>query len=183
MYNFKTQAIILSGLLVLTACGSTPSKEGSGTDGTQASTSAQTEAERAAAESQGADVGGGIVTYSLDDPASPLAKRVIYFAYDSSTIRDEDRELIEHHSRYLADHPETTVILEGHTDERGSREYNIALGERRAASVQKIMQLLGVIESQMQTISFGEERPVAPGHDEDAWQLNRRVEILYSQHR
>jgi peptidoglycan-associated lipoprotein len=80
----------------------------------------------------------------------------------------------------LSSNPEVTVILEGHADERGTREYNLALGERRANAVQQLLVLQGVAQSQIQVISFGEERPVALGHDGEAWRLNRRVEILYS---
>jgi peptidoglycan-associated lipoprotein len=80
----------------------------------------------------------------------------------------------------LAQNPNVSVILEGHTDERGTREYNLALGERRAKSVQQLMQVQGVLPDQIQVISFGEERPVALDHSESAWRLNRRVELLYS---
>lgn len=164
--------VLLIGLMSLAGCASGPTKPGEG--GANGAKNGQT-------QGQGADMGADISAYSLDDPNSPLAKRVIYFDFDSSNIGDDAKKLIELHAKYLADHPETSVVLEGHTDERGSREYNIALGERRAQAVKQIMLLYGVAESQIQTISFGEERPVAPGHDEAAWALNRRVEIVYSQ--
>ncbi|MDH5407929.1 MAG: peptidoglycan-associated lipoprotein Pal [Gammaproteobacteria bacterium] len=117
---------------------------------------------------------------SLDDPSSPLSKRVIYFEFDSSTIQSDYQELISAHAAYLVENPDVSIVLEGHADERGTREYNIALGERRAKAVRQLMTLQGVTEKQLQVISFGEERPVALGHDESAWSLNRRVEILYS---
>lgn len=117
---------------------------------------------------------------SLDDPASPLSQRVIYFEFDSSTIKSEYQDVIAAHAAYLVANPNVSVVLEGHADERGTREYNIALGERRAKSVQEVLTLQGVDTKQIQVISFGEERPVALGHDESAWSLNRRVEILYS---
>ena len=88
--------------------------------------------------------------------------------------------MIAAHARLLSGNPEVTVVLEGHADERGTREYNLALGERRAKAVQQLLVLQSVAQSQIQVISFGEERPVALGHDEEAWRLNRRVEILYS---
>ena len=118
--------------------------------------------------------------YPLNDPNSPLSQRVVYFDFDSSEVSTADRNIISAHAEYLANHPNVAVILEGHTDERGSREYNIALGERRARAVQQLMLLQGVAQKQIQVISFGEERPVALGHDEASWHLNRRVEILYS---
>jgi peptidoglycan-associated lipoprotein len=94
-------------------------------------------------------------------------------------VHDEDRAIIQAHADYLAQHPTVKVTLEGHTDERGSREYNIGLGERRAKAVAEMMKLMGVSADQISTVSYGEERPAALGHDESAWHLNRRVEIVY----
>lgn len=124
--------------------------------------------------------GASLDVSSLNDPNSPLSQRVLYFDLDSSQIKDEDRDILAVHAEFLAAHSEITVVLEGHADERGSREYNIALGEKRAKAVKQIMTLQGVTEKQIQVISFGEERPVALGHDSSAWNLNRRVEILYT---
>ena len=115
----------------------------------------------------------------LEDPNSPLSIRVIYFDYDSSDVRPEFRKVVEAHAAYLAAHPDVTVSLEGHADERGSREYNLALGERRAQSVKQQMIVLGASSAQIRTTSYGEERPVAEGHDEYSWSQNRRVEIIY----
>lgn len=116
----------------------------------------------------------------LSNPDSPLSKRVVYFDYDSSTIRPEDQPILEAHAAYLADHPKATVRLEGNTDERGSREYNLALGERRAIAVRQILMLQGAGIHQFEIVSYGEERPVDDGHDEAAWAKNRRVEIVYT---
>lgn len=127
-----------------------------------------------------AQVGGGFTGHPLDDPQSPLSQRIFYFELDSNQISEKDREIISAHAAYLAGHPEISVVVEGHADERGSREYNLALGERRANAVENILSLLGATASQLQVISFGEERPVALGHNEEAWRLNRRVELLYS---
>lgn len=115
----------------------------------------------------------------LQDPTSPLAKRVIYFDFDKSDIKSEYRPTLQAHAEYLANHPSVHVRLEGHADERGTREYNIGLGERRANSVRAYLTLQGVSAGQIETISYGEERPVAMGHDESSWRLNRRVEIVY----
>ncbi len=113
------------------------------------------------------------------NPASPLAQRVVRFDYDSAAIRDEYRALLEAHAQYLKQTKAAKTILQGHADERGSREYNLALGQRRAESVYKALGLLGVADAQMEAVSFGEEKPVAEGHDEEAWQQNRRTEIVY----
>jgi peptidoglycan-associated lipoprotein len=133
----------------------------------------------------GAPVGGAAgadqsaIALSLKDPNSPLSKRIILFDFDSSAIRDEYRSLLEAHAEFLKSNPASKVILQGHADERGSREYNLALGQRRAESVFKALSLLGVAEGQMESVSLGEEKPIAEGHDEAAWQQNRRTEILY----
>ena len=115
----------------------------------------------------------------LDDPDSPIGQRTIYFAFDSSDIREEDLDIIEAHARFLADHPDQRIILEGHTDERGAAEYNLALGERRAQSVKRALVLSGADEDQIRVISYGEEKPVELGSDEDAWSQNRRAELVY----
>ena len=108
----------------------------------------------------------------------PLSIRVIYFAYDSSQLTAESENIVRAHAQYLTT-TNLQVVLEGHADERGTREYNLALAEDRAKSVALAMQALGVTGSRIQTISYGEERPIALGHDDTAWQQNRRVEILY----
>jgi peptidoglycan-associated lipoprotein len=113
--------------------------------------------------------------------AALTSKSIIYFAYDSSEIRPEYVEVVAAHAAYLAKYPAARVRLEGHTDERGSREYNIGLGERRAQAVRKALMLQGVGESQLTTVSYGEERPAADGSDEAAYTQNRRVEIVHVQ--
>ncbi len=114
-----------------------------------------------------------------DDPASPLYRKVIYFDYDSSEIRSEFVPLLQTHAGYLASHSGTRLTLEGSTDERGTREYNLALGDERAQTVQRFMLAEGVRADQLTTLSFGEEKPVASGHSESAWSQNRRVELAY----
>jgi len=115
----------------------------------------------------------------LNDPNSLLSKRVIYFDFDKSDIKDEFRDIINAHAEYLATNQGVNITIEGHTDERGTREYNIALGERRANAVKRMLTLQGVSASQIRVISYGEERPAALGHDESAWSLNRRAIIDY----
>ena len=115
----------------------------------------------------------------LNDPSSVLSRQVIYFAYDQSTIEPEYFEILDAHSELLASNPNLTIRLEGHADERGSREYNVALSERRAQAVKQFMDLKGVGSEQSQTVAYGEELPVDSGHNEAAWSKNRRVEIKY----
>jgi len=109
----------------------------------------------------------------------PLARRAIYFAFDKADVKAEDRQIVKAHAAYLVSHPRVHVRLEGFADERGTREYNMALGERRGNSVLALFSLQGVAPEQIETISYGEERPIARGHDESSWRLNRRVEIVY----
>ncbi len=111
---------------------------------------------------------------------SALAKdRLIYFAYDSSKLDSRSANVIREHAKYLRVHPQTRVVLEGHTDERGSREYNIGLGERRAYSVKRLFKQEGVNVSQMRVLSYGEERPAAFCSNENCYAKNRRVVIIY----
>jgi peptidoglycan-associated lipoprotein len=114
------------------------------------------------------------------DPASPLSKRSIYFDYDSNVVKDDYRPVIEAHAAYLLAHKDARVILQGNTDDRGSREYNLALGQRRAEAVRKSLSVLGVGEPQMEAVSFGEEKPRVVGETEQAYAENRRADIVYS---
>jgi peptidoglycan-associated lipoprotein len=114
------------------------------------------------------------------DPNSPLARqRSIFFDYDDFGIGPEDRAVVQLQGDYLARHPDVTVRLEGNADERGSPEYNLALGNKRAEAVQRALRLLGVKDRQVEAISWGEEKPRDSGHDEAAWAKNRRVDIVY----
>lgn len=135
----------------------------------------------AGAESSGAS--GANAEGSEDETAGPmaglLASRTIYFDFDSAVIQGQGVDVVAAHAKYLAAHPDARVRLEGNTDERGSREYNIGLGDRRAQSVRRAMLLQGVADSQITTVSYGEERPAVMGHTEAAWAKNRRVDIVY----
>lgn len=108
-----------------------------------------------------------------------LTEEVIYFEYDSAAVTDHSRTVIEAHSVYILENPDVSIELAGHADERGTREYNLALGERRAQSVQKLMLAFGVPAKQMNIVSFGEEKPADSSHNESAWRKNRRVELIY----
>jgi len=117
---------------------------------------------------------------NLDNPDSLLSQRTIYFEFDRSNVRAQFRPIIDAHATYIQANPSARVILEGHTDERGSREYNLGLGERRGNSVQELLVAAGVSARQIEVVSFGEERPVCRESNEDCWQRNRRTEIVYT---
>jgi peptidoglycan-associated lipoprotein len=116
---------------------------------------------------------------SMGPSGELLSKRIVYFDLDRADIRADSASVVAAHAAYLAKNPNQKVRLEGHADERGSREYNIGLGERRGQSVRRALALQGVAETQLSTVSYGEERPAAAGSDEQAYALNRRVEIVY----
>lgn len=109
--------------------------------------------------------------------AAALAQRVVYFDFDSFVVKDEFRPMLEAHAKALAANRGSRMMVEGHTDERGGREYNLALGQKRADAVVKTLVLLGASDNQLEAVSFGKERPADPGHDEAAWAQNRRVEL------
>jgi len=115
----------------------------------------------------------------LEQTDGDLADRVIYFEYDSAKLSSESIAILEVHGNFLATNGEVSVRLEGHSDERGSREYNIALGDRRAQSVRRVLLFQGASSDQVETVSYGEEEPADTGHDEAAWSKNRRVELIY----
>ena len=123
---------------------------------------------------------GGIPSSALKDPRNILSRRNIYFDYDQFTVKEEFRPLVEAHAKYLQSNRGARVILQGNTDERGTREYNIALGQKRADAVKKMMLLYGATEVQIETVSFGKEKPRREGHDEASWAENRRVDIVHS---
>jgi peptidoglycan-associated lipoprotein len=122
---------------------------------------------------------GGRGDPALRDPNSLLSRRNIFFDYDGFVVAPEYRQLIEAHAKYLVANKSTRVRIEGNTDERGSREYNLALGQRRADAVRRSLVLLGVSEAQIETVSFGEEKPSATGSSEESWRSNRRADLAY----
>ena len=132
-----------------------------------------------ASSAYGAGVVGGAGAGVAGPSGAQLQNRTIYFEFDSSEVKSDYNALITAHARYLAANPSTRVRLEGNTDERGSREYNIGLGERRSQSVRRALTLQGVTDAQITTVSYGEERPAVTGHSDEAWARNRRVDIVY----
>ena len=116
----------------------------------------------------------------LRDPNNILSKRSVYFEFDSFTVADQYKPIVEAHAKYLAANRNARVTLQGHADERGSREYNIALGQKRADAVKRMVTVMGVQETIVESVSFGKEKPRNAGHDESAWAENRRDDILYA---
>lgn len=175
-------ALVFAGGLVLTACATrTTTTETPVEDRTAPARTAPMErpgepGTRALPDDGDATIGG--LPGTAPD-AGLLAKRRVHFEFDSSALDEESRRIVEAHARYLVANPRLRVTLEGHADERGTREYNLALGERRSQSVERVMRVLGVSNSRLAVTSYGEEKPLAPENNESAWALNRRVEILY----
>lgn len=207
MYKILGPALLA---LIVSACSTTRETEATVDDrtGGQAGAGATTEAGRGASASgaAGGGTGGaetsplggtGVAGSTLDgrqidggsgisqgderkNPASPLAKRSLYFEYDSFEVKAEYRALLEAHAAYLLARKDARAILQGNTDERGSREYNLALGQKRAEAVRRALAVLGVSEAQIEAVSFGEEKPRMEGDSEAAHAENRRVDLLYS---
>ena len=171
-------AAMAAAVLLAAGCASTKLDEPAApvTDKSTAATPAQT-------TTPGADTRAvarvDTQTDPLNDPKSPLAKRSVYFDFDSFVVKPEYQSVVEAHGKYLTTNNGRRITIEGNADERGSREYNLALGQKRADAVKSRLQLLGVPESRVETVSFGEEKPVATAHTEEAWAQNRRADIKY----
>lgn len=165
---------LIAASLALTGCASKKPKAEAPAAPSEASANAG-----GAGEGSAATAGMNPDDEAQGPQAGLLATRVVYFDFDSSEIKGAGTDIVAAHAKYLAAHSGTRVRLEGHTDERGSREYNIGLGERRAQAVRRALLLQGAIDAQISTVSYGEERPAVSGHDEAAWSKNRRVEIVY----
>jgi peptidoglycan-associated lipoprotein len=176
--------ILIGALCVisLAACQSTTTKDA----GAPVEERNPAAADTSGATTTGTNTGGiaGTATGAaaknpLKDPSSPLSKRIVYFDFDSYVVKDEFKPMVEAHGRYLQANRNARMTIQGSTDERGSREYNIALGQRRADALKKLLVLYGATEIQIETVSFGKEKPRREGHDEAAWAENRRDEILF----
>lgn len=181
MKRIVSIALLMAGAALLSGCPKKhnviePPAAGTQVPGSSSSAGAQgasTSGQALAGEAgtQGGNMGA--------DATGPLARKVIYFDFDKSEIKPEFADVVAAHARNLTSHPNVKIKLEGNTDERGTREYNIGLGERRAQAVRRALMLQGVAESQLTTVSFGAERPAVEGDDEAAWAQNRRVELVY----
>ena len=174
MRNVKAVALALSGALILAACGSSVKL-----DDKKPAIEERTGTTPSTADARTVSPITTGSTDPLNDPKGILAKRSIYFDFDSYIVKDEFKPVVEAHAKYLAANKGRKIVIQGNTDERGGREYNLALGQKRAEAVRKSLSVLGVTESQMEAVSFGKEKPKAQGSDEAAWAENRRADIVY----
>jgi peptidoglycan-associated lipoprotein len=177
MKRIVSVALLIAGAALLAGCPKKHNVIDSPNAGSQVSGSTQGEGASTSSSALNGDAGtqGGSGTGA----DSPFARKVIYFDFDKSEIKPEFAAVVAAHARNLSSHPNMHMKLEGNTDERGTREYNIGLGERRAQAVRRALMLQGVAESQLTTVSFGAERPAVDGDNEAAWAQNRRVELVY----
>jgi peptidoglycan-associated lipoprotein len=173
MRHIPSLALIIASAALLAACSSTKPEEKPPVE--------EKKVETAQPQPSTRDV-GTVETGTKDDlntnPA--LAKRSVYFDFDKYDVRDDARPVVESHGKYLSNHKERHILIQGNTDERGGSEYNLALGQKRAEAVRKALSVLGATDSQMEAVSLGKEKPKATGHDESAWQENRRADIVYN---
>jgi len=183
---------MIAGLLAVFAasCASTQEEfiveeDGAPVDG-QAQTGSVGDGSSGGADATGladGDFGDGTAMNALEtleQEDGTMSVRIVYFEFDSAKLTSESIEVLETHGNFISANGEVTVRLEGHADERGSREYNIALGDRRAQSVRRVLLFQGASTDQIETVSYGEEQPAVTDHTEEAWSLNRRVELIYT---
>lgn len=172
--SMKKYVLILGAALLMAGCGSSVKLDDVPVE------------DRSGASVAGADSNAagknGVTSVDLDKSklgTAPMGPRIVYFDYDSYVVKPEFQSVIEAHARYIKADKNRKVAIEGHTDERGGREYNLALGQKRAEAVRRALGLLGVADSQVEAVSFGKEKPAVQGGDEAAWSKNRRAEISY----
>ncbi|MEC5218099.1 peptidoglycan-associated lipoprotein [Actimicrobium sp. GrIS 1.19] len=175
MRTLSTLAVITMSAMLFSACSSTKLDEKPPVEDRGGKSGANT----APVDTRAVNTVNAGSVDPLDDPKGVLAKRSVYFDYDSYTVKDEFKSVIEAHAKYLSANKSRKVIIQGNTDERGGREYNLALGQKRSEAVRKALSLLGVPEGQLEAVSLGKEKPKATGSDEAAWAENRRADIVY----
>jgi peptidoglycan-associated lipoprotein len=183
MKRILTMVCLMAGVALLAGCPKKATTVQPPTAGSQVGGAANTSPGGGAATSGGAfggDNGANGMKGAGGDATASLARKIIYFDFDKSEIKPEFADIVKAAAQNLTSHPGLKLKLEGNTDERGTREYNIGLGERRAQAVRRALMLQGVSETQLTTVSFGAERPAAEGDDESAWAQNRRVELAAS---
>lgn len=191
MPSLPRLALAFACASLFAACSSTPvdkpatpastssTSASTGASGSGAATGSSAGTSAAASAGSQASASGTALPAHLDPNSVISRDRLVFFEFDSDVLDAVDRALIETHGRYLASATNLSIRVEGHADERGSSEYNLALGQRRADSVRRALTLLGVAANRIDTTSWGEERPLAAGHDEAAWSRNRRAELVY----
>jgi len=199
IYNIKSWLLVALVAMFVSACATTQEEMPAGGDGAPTYDQSQSGSSTGTVDSgssgadasglEGADGGTGTAIVDgapmtamelLEEPEGALASRTIYFELDSAKLTTESLTILETHGNFVAGNGEVSIRLEGHADERGSREYNIALGDRRAQSVRRVLLFQGASSDQVETVSYGEEQPAVSGHDEGAWSKNRRVELIYT---
>ena len=176
MKKFASMTLLIASVVMLAGCPKKPTVHEPPTTKSQVPASSTSGAD--SASTRVSPFGDGAST-SAGDANAAGAHNVIYFDFDKSEIKPEFADIVTAAAHNLSTHPALKVKLEGNTDERGTREYNIGLGERRAQSVRRALTLQGVADAQITTVSYGEERPAVTGHTEEAWARNRRVDIVY----
>lgn len=162
--------------VMLTACSSKPMKDAASVDDKSVSSTSSSSSTDDSASTSGTD-SSSMGVNPLTDPNNILSQRTIYFDFDKDEVKAEFRPLIEAHAQYLTQNSSASIVLQGHADELGTREYNLSLGQRRSASVKKVLNLLGVQDGQIETVSYGEEK--ATGTDDSSRAKDRRVDIVY----
>jgi peptidoglycan-associated lipoprotein len=198
IYNIKSWLLVALVAVFVSACATTQEEmpadgDGAPIDQSQSgSSTGMVDSGSSGADASGLDGGDGgdgtaivdgppmTAMEMLEEPEGALASRTIYFELDSAKLTNESLAILETHGNFVAGNGEVSIRLEGHADERGSREYNIALGDRRAQSVRRVLLFQGASSDQIETVSYGEEQPAVSGHDEAAWSKNRRVELIYT---
>ncbi len=175
----KKYLLVLLMAFAMAACDSNVRPEDGSSDGGSDSGGAEAGSIGGGDGSSGSALSVSYDKSAINDSSSVLAERIIYFGFDSSSVDSDYVELVKHHGKYLALNGDASIRLEGHTDERGTREYNVALADRRAQAVKRLLMFQGASSGQITIISYGEEKPAAMGHDDEAWRLNRRAELVY----
>ena len=170
----KQLAIPALVALLIAGCSSTPSGP------EQGAAPVETRGGSSVATVNAGNIDSAKLPRELTDPKSILSKRSIYFDYDSYEVKGEYKDLVAAHAKFLSNNRQFKMLIQGNTDERGSREYNLALGQKRSDAVKKMLSVLGAREDQVESVSLGEEKPKNEGHDETAWSENRRGDMLYS---
>ena len=177
MRNFIFAAFIA---VVLSGCQSTPTTDSAAPIDDKSATATTPGASTSGTSGTGVSGTSSGSSNPLRDPNNILSKRSVYFDFDSYVVRDEFKPLVEAHGKYLQSNRNARMTIQGNADERGSHEYNLALGQRRADAVKRMMILLGAGDGQVETVSFGKEKPRNQGHDEVAWAENRRDDMIYA---
>jgi peptidoglycan-associated lipoprotein len=172
--SMKKFVLVMGAALLMAGCGSAVKLDNTPVEDRSTGATVATDS--------GAVAKGGVTPVDAgksQQGAIPAGSRVVYFDYDSYVVKPEFQSVIEAQASFIKSEKGRKVVIEGHTDERGGREYNLALGQKRAEAVRRALGLLGVADSQLEAVSFGKEKPVVQGSDESAWSKNRRAEISY----